>query len=62
MLCRNLVFTYLEPALQCEVLLRLGESLRPGGALVIGAHERLAEDAAGFQAWIAARGIHRRQG
>jgi chemotaxis protein methyltransferase CheR len=62
MLSRNLVFTYFEPALQREVLLRLGESLRLGGALVIGAHERLAEDAAGFQAWIVARGIYRWQG
>lgn len=60
-LCRNLVFTYFEPALQREVLLRLGRVLRPGGALVIGAHERLPEDTPGFRAWIAARGIYRRQ-
>ena len=45
-LCRNLAFTYFAPGLQCQVLQRLGERLRPNGWLVIGAHERLPEAAA----------------
>jgi chemotaxis protein methyltransferase CheR len=42
-LCRNLVFTYFEVSLQREVLRRLLLRLRPGGWLVVGAHERLPE-------------------
>lgn len=40
-LCRNLVFTYFEEALQREILNGLAVRLRPGGVLVIGAHESL---------------------
>lgn len=38
-LCRNLVFTYFSEELQREVGGHLVRSLRPGGALVVGAHE-----------------------
>ena len=44
-LCRNLAFTYFAPRLQCQVLERLAERLRPNGWLVIGAHERLPDTA-----------------
>jgi chemotaxis protein methyltransferase CheR len=44
-LCRNLAFTYFAPRLQCHVLKRLADRLRPQGWLVIGAHERLPEAA-----------------
>jgi hypothetical protein len=40
-LCRNLAFTYFEPALQQETLARLLSRTRPGGALAIGLHESL---------------------
>lgn len=40
-LCRNLVFTYFEMALQTDILLRLLDRLRPSGFLVIGKHESL---------------------
>ncbi len=40
-LCRNLVFTYFAPALQDEIAAGLDGHLRPGGVLVIGAHEQL---------------------
>jgi chemotaxis protein methyltransferase CheR len=40
-LCRNLVFTYFEERLQQELLERILELVPPGGALVIGSHERL---------------------
>lgn len=40
-LCRNLVFTYFATPTQAELLGRICQRLRPGGALVIGAHEPL---------------------
>ncbi len=41
MLCRNLVFTYFEPALQGELLSRLIDRLPERGVLVLGGHEAL---------------------
>lgn len=40
-LCRNLVFTYFDEALQRELATGIIERLEPGGFLVIGAHEKL---------------------
>jgi chemotaxis protein methyltransferase CheR len=40
-LCRNLVFTYFEPALQVVLLQRMLRVMRPGGVLVLGGHEAL---------------------
>ena len=40
-LCRNLVFTYFETALQAAIAERLAERLVSGGALVLGIHESL---------------------
>lgn len=40
-LCRNLAFTYFDAELQREALAGVLSRLRPGGALVIGVHERL---------------------
>jgi chemotaxis protein methyltransferase CheR len=59
-LCRNLVFTYFELDLQREVLARLAESLHPGGALVVGAHETLPDQSPLFTPWPKASSIHRR--
>lgn len=59
-LCRNLVFTYFEPRLQVEILRRIGRRLRDGGILVIGSHERLPEDAAGWEQPQASLPIYRR--
>lgn len=50
-LCRNTAFTYYDEALQQEVLARIRASLCPGGALVLGMHERLAAGAPGFTPW-----------
>jgi chemotaxis protein methyltransferase CheR len=44
-LCRNVAFTYFELDLQEEVATRLATCVRPGGALVLGAHETLPERA-----------------
>jgi chemotaxis protein methyltransferase CheR len=40
-LCRNLVFTYLDIDYQAEILERICDALVPQGVLVIGAHEAL---------------------
>lgn len=48
-LCRNLVFTYFERPLQLAVLQRMMTRLRSGGYLVTGAHEKLPDQAAGFE-------------
>ncbi len=42
-LCRNVAFTYFEAPEQARVGARLVHRLAPGGALVIGAHERLPD-------------------
>jgi chemotaxis protein methyltransferase CheR len=42
-LCRNLVFTYFDKALQCRILEIIQQTLNPGGALVIGSHENLPQ-------------------
>jgi chemotaxis protein methyltransferase CheR len=49
--CRNLVFTYFDAAIQRQVAERLVEELRPGGALVVGGHETLPDDLGGVAAW-----------
>jgi len=40
-LCRNLVFTYFEPALQRVVAARIIDHLRLRGVMVVGIHEKL---------------------
>lgn len=59
-LCRNVVFTYFEAELQREVGERFVHSLRPGGALVVGAHETLPEGLGDFEPWPAGGGLYRR--
>ncbi len=58
-LCRNLVLTYFEPALQRAVMGRLAGALHPGGALVIGMHESLPDRIKGLEAWTGTRAIFR---
>ncbi|HYG85561.1 MAG TPA: CheR family methyltransferase [Azospirillum sp.] len=58
-LCRNLVFTYFDPSLQGEMLVRFRERLRPGGYLVLGNHETLPPGADAFQAGEGAMPIFR---
>ncbi len=47
-LCRNLVFTYFEEALQREILRRILDKLYPDGIFIIGVHESLPEGSTGF--------------
>lgn len=58
-LCRNLAFTYFDLELQREVASRLAECLRPGGALVVGAHEALPEGLPTFLPWSRTLGVYR---
>jgi chemotaxis protein methyltransferase CheR len=59
-LCRNVAFTYLAEEHQRSVLARLAETLRPGGALVIGLHESLPQPAPQFEPWPGAPAVFRR--
>jgi len=59
-LCRNLAFTYFEPALQQEVLARISDKLFPGGAFVTGIHESLPSGCFCFKPWLGGRGIYRK--
>lgn len=60
-LCRNLAFTYFEPALQQEVLARISERLLPNGAFVTGIHESLPTGYRGFKPWPGGQGIYRKE-
>lgn len=59
-LCRNVAFTYFDQGLQEEVADHLAACVKPGGALVIGAHETLPEGAEGFAPWSANLRVYRR--
>ncbi len=59
-LCRNLAFTYFARDLQMEILERLCEHLRPGGALVIGSHERLPALPPALGTWSEQHRVYRR--
>ncbi|NIO56439.1 MAG: chemotaxis protein CheR [Candidatus Latescibacteria bacterium] len=43
-LCRNLVFTYFEEALQVDILENMYEKIVPGGYFIVGAHEMLPRE------------------
>jgi chemotaxis protein methyltransferase CheR len=50
-LCRNLALTYFDEGLQRETLRRIRGRLLPGGALVLGAHERPPAGVEGLDRW-----------
>jgi chemotaxis protein methyltransferase CheR len=56
-LCRNVAFTYFDPALQRRTLERVLGTLQPGGGLVIGRKEQLPHVAHGPEPWFPALGI-----
>lgn len=58
-LCRNLAFTYFDERRQRWVLKCIGEALHDGGALVVGAHERLPDGTCGWSPWCGDRGVYR---
>jgi chemotaxis protein methyltransferase CheR len=61
-LCRNLVLTYFADGLQRDVMGRVVETIRGGGALVIGSHEQLPDLLVPLERWVAKLPIYRRAG
>lgn len=61
-LCRNLAFMYFDRDGQRAACARISASLRPGGALVVGAHERLPVGVEGFLPWPGSRCVYLRNG
>lgn len=59
-LCRNVLLTYYDSAVQAELIGRIAARLRPGGALVVGAHESLPGTFAGLAPWPDVRCVYRR--
>ena len=57
--CRNLAFTYFDPAHQRAVLEGLVARLLPGGALVVGSHESLPEHGPELAPWGGAASVFR---
>lgn len=60
-LCRNLAFTYFDEEMQRTAARVLCNSLRAGGALVLGAHETLPTGLAEFGAWSPAHSVYRKR-
>jgi chemotaxis protein methyltransferase CheR len=60
-LCRNLAFTYFDPALQQDVFARISERLFPDGVFVAGIHESLPAGYRAFKPWPGGRGIYRKE-
>jgi chemotaxis protein methyltransferase CheR len=58
-LCRNLVFTYFEPALQRQVLSKMLPKLAAGGALIIGQRESLPPEILALEGWNPSLGVYR---
>lgn len=61
-LCRNVVFTYFDEALQGEVLEKMLARLGQGGMLVIGGGETLPSAVARIEPWSRKLGVYRRSG
>ncbi len=61
-LCRNLVLTYFDEALQQRTLAHLVDKLEPGGALVFGATESVPAGLEGLVPWSARLRVYRAAG
>jgi chemotaxis protein methyltransferase CheR len=59
-LCRNLVFTYFDAAIQRKILRGLSDSLAPGGALIIGHLESLPNGPWGLVPWFTRERVYRK--
>ncbi len=59
-LCRNLVFTYFDDALQLELSRCLVEQMHDGAALILGIHEHLPKGARYLTAWFEKQRIFRK--
>jgi chemotaxis protein methyltransferase CheR len=61
-MCRNLAFTYFDADLQRDTAGRLAGGLKPGVALVLGAHETLPDGLDTYEPWSFTERIYRRTG
>jgi chemotaxis protein methyltransferase CheR len=61
-LCRNLVFTYHDDALQRQLSRRIVGAMHGGAALVLGAHEHLPEGVQELSTWFDEQRIYRKIG
>jgi chemotaxis protein methyltransferase CheR len=59
-LCRNLVFTYFDAAIQQKILRGFSDSLAPGGALIIGNLETLPDGPWGLVPWFTRERVYRK--
>jgi chemotaxis protein methyltransferase CheR len=59
-LCRNLVFTYFDEALQLGLVKRIAGAMHDGAALVLGVHEQLPEGAQELSIWFDKQRIYRK--
>ncbi len=59
-LCRNLVFTYFDEALQIDHSRRIVDAMHDGAALVLGIHEQLPEKAERLSLWFDEQRIFRK--
>ena len=59
-LCRNLVFTYYDNALQLQLFRRIVGAMHGGAALVLGVHEHLPEGAQELSVWFDKQHIYRK--
>lgn len=59
-LCRNLAFTYFDESLQVQIVNHLGARLRVGGALVLGANEKLVPGCVTLEPWWGRREIYKK--
>jgi chemotaxis protein methyltransferase CheR len=60
-LCRNLVLTYFEEALQRAILDRMTERLLPGGAMIFGLSEPFPDGVLGLEPWSERLRVYRRR-
>jgi len=59
-LCRNLVFTYFDEAMQRKTMQRITAELAPGGVLVLGKLESLPEGHGALMPWFPSLGVYRK--
>lgn len=59
-LCRNLVFTYFDDALQLELLEHIVDQMHDGAAIILGIHEHLPKGAQHLTTWFDKQGVYRR--
>jgi len=59
-LCRNLVFTYFDEALQLELLRHIVGAMHDGAALVLGVHEQLPKRAQELSIWFDKQRVYRK--